>query len=125
MEDNLIAQAALFVWQLAKDFWEIYQLPIHWLYETGDVPFIVSATYYFFTLAAIAWLYLWMYLPSRWRNRRILDMKTAIDESYTPSDSTSSDDDYRIQYLRLLNDIRTKQDTIEVELAKLRLQQGK
>lgn len=133
MADNLIAQAALFVWRILGDFWEIYRLPLEWtsqwLYVDGVVPLSVYALYIFFTIAALGWFYLWIYLPSRWRTRRRREMQIAIDESFSTerqfSDGLNHEatEDYRLQYLNLLRENNKKLDAINEQLAWMRIQQ--
>jgi hypothetical protein len=133
MEDNLIAQAALFVWRILGDFWEIYQLPLDWLsqwfYVDGAASLSVYAAYIFFTIAALGGFYLWIYLPSRWRTRRTCEMQIAIDESFSTERQYSdgldhkATEDYRLQYLNILRENNKKLDAIYEQLALIRIQQ--
>lgn len=129
MEDNLVAQAAAYLWQLAKDLWEIYQLPLLWIYNDGNVPFATSAIYILFTLFALAYLYLWLYLRSNFANRKLRWLTTAIDESFAAERSSRAGlqhemtEDYRLQYLNLLHENNKKLDAINEQLVWIRMQQ--
>jgi hypothetical protein len=131
MQDNLLAQAAVFLWRLAKDFWEVYQLPLQWVYNDGNVPFAASAIYILLTLSAVSYVYLWLYLPSNFANRKQRRLTTAIDESFSAEQDLKKGlqheftNDYRLQYLNLLREISRKQDTICQQLASIRIQQGR
>jgi hypothetical protein len=128
MDDNLIAQAAIFVWRILGDFWEIYQTPLYWLWPSDNVPLIIWAGYVFFTLTALAWSYIWIYLASGFPIRKQRRLTAAIDESFTPDERSfsglvhSATGDYRLQYLNLLREISKKQDVIHKELTAIRLQ---
>jgi hypothetical protein len=114
---------------LAKDLWEIYQWPLQYFYNDGNVPLATSAIYILFTLFALAYLYLWFYLPSNFANRKLRLLTTAIDESFAaersfrPGLQHDMTEDYRLQYLNLLRENNKKLDAINEQLALIRIQQ--
>ena len=120
MEDNLIAQAALFVWRILSDLWEIYIIPFNKLTEAISVPselnLLALIVYIIFTATIVRWGYLKKELVrvvSSKRRRHIVD---AIDESFEPDNGIDNrhlnSNDYRLQYLELLQSIDSNQKEI-------------
>ena len=129
MDDNLIAQATLFLVGLAADLWELYIWVPQWisayLGEGNDVAWIIWGFWIYGTLWVLWQLYFWAF--GYLRVRRTEQLVRAIDESFAGESHRSFGlnheftEDYRLKTVALLRQLVEQQQRLENELARLRL----